>query len=175
MTEVPTILIEGLTEAQEDEIMIRDNTHAGKWDNKKLMALRQEWGGVIDKWGVVNIAPKTETEKLAVKYVPMYYVPKERPDIKLLDCIDFSKFIAKRDIVQNSKLPRMTKEALLWFCYRFIKIDFESVANYYFFNATEKEKEIIERLRLVLIDGGESGFIEDDLLMLCNVNVETND
>lgn len=44
MTEVPTILMSGLTEAQEDEIMIRDNTHAGVWDNVKLAEIASKWG-----------------------------------------------------------------------------------------------------------------------------------
>ena len=52
------------------------------------------------------------------------------------------------------------------FAYRFIKIDFESVANYYYFNAGNEEQKAIERLRLVLVDGGIEGFIEDDLLKI---------
>ena len=38
MTEVPSILIPGLSEEQEDEIMIRDNTHSGVWDDAKLQS-----------------------------------------------------------------------------------------------------------------------------------------
>jgi hypothetical protein len=53
---------------------------------------------------------------------------------------------------------------LKMFCQRFIKIDFENVANYYYFNASDEEKKVIERLRLVLCDSGINGFIEDDLL-----------
>ena len=45
MTEVPTILFHGLTEEQEDEIMVRDNTHAGRWNNTKLLELQKLWGG----------------------------------------------------------------------------------------------------------------------------------
>ena len=57
------------------------------------------------------------------------------------------------------------------FCYRFIKIDFESVANYYAFNASEEEQKAIERLRLVLTDsGGVEGFIEDDLLRIMHIS-----
>lgn len=44
MVEVPTILMEGLTEAQEDEIMVRGNTHAGKWDDAKLKVMADKWG-----------------------------------------------------------------------------------------------------------------------------------
>lgn len=51
MEKVPTILMEGLTEEQEDEIMVRDNAHAGIWDNKKLQDLQKMWGGdKMKKW-----------------------------------------------------------------------------------------------------------------------------
>lgn len=49
MKEVPTILFTGLTEEQEDEIMVRDNTHSGVWDEQKLKSWTsdqlQNWGG----------------------------------------------------------------------------------------------------------------------------------
>ena len=63
----------------------------------------------------------------------------------------------------------------LWFCYRFLKIDFESVANYYAFNASEEMKKAMERLRLVLVDGGVNGFIEDELLRIINTEMELQD
>lgn len=108
------------------------------------------------------------TEKLSgLSYKPLYYEPKERPNIKLEDTIDLTKVDKKLEIVNKSKLPDKQKALLRLFCYRFIKIDFESVADYYFFNASEEEKKIIERLRLVLVDDGSvGGFIEDDLLHL---------
>jgi len=53
-----------------------------------------------------------------------------------------------------------------------LKIDFENVANYYYYNASDEEKEIIERLRLVLIDNGENGFIEDELLRITKTIVD---
>lgn len=58
------------------------------------------------------------------------------------------------------------KSVLKLFAYRFIKIDFESVANYYAFNATPQEQEAIERLRLVLVDGALDGFVEDGLIRM---------
>jgi len=47
--QVPTFLIEGLTEEQEKEIIIRDNVSNGQWDFEKLM----DWdcGSLLD-WGV---------------------------------------------------------------------------------------------------------------------------
>lgn len=56
MEKVPTILIEGLTEAEEDEIMVRDNTHTGVWNRGKL----EEWSRrILTEWGV----DKTEFKK----------------------------------------------------------------------------------------------------------------
>ena len=60
MQTVPTILLSGLTEAQEDEILIKDNTHAGVWDEQKLQA----WGkDQLQNWNVDGVKwPKQETE-----------------------------------------------------------------------------------------------------------------
>ena len=58
METVPTILMSGLTEAQEDEILIKDNTHAGVWDEQKLQA----WGkDQLQSWNVDGVKwPKPE-------------------------------------------------------------------------------------------------------------------
>lgn len=75
MKTVPTILFSGLTEAEEDEILIKDNTHAGTWDIEKLRKIAQEWGGegTLKKWDV-DLKPgwsigKEYAEKLAVRFV----------------------------------------------------------------------------------------------------------
>lgn len=60
MEEVPTILLSGLTEAQEDEIMIKDNTHAGVWDEQKLQAWGKEQ---LQGWNVDGVKwPKQESQ-----------------------------------------------------------------------------------------------------------------
>ena len=47
----PSILFHGLTEEQEDEIMVRDNTHAGIWVDAKLQELAKSWGNeVVSGW-----------------------------------------------------------------------------------------------------------------------------
>lgn len=60
MEAVPTILLSGLTEAEEDEILIKDNTHAGVWDEQKLQA----WGkDQLQSWNVDGVKwPKQETQ-----------------------------------------------------------------------------------------------------------------
>lgn len=50
LREVPTILLEGLTEAREKEIIIRDNVENGDWD---FDILANEWDEEkLDAWGV---------------------------------------------------------------------------------------------------------------------------
>lgn len=48
--EVPTVIMEGLTEEQEQEIIIRDNVTNGEWD---FELLANEWDAVkLEEWGV---------------------------------------------------------------------------------------------------------------------------
>lgn len=47
--EVPTHLMSGLTEAQEKEIVIRDNVNSGEWDFDMLA--NGEWNSAIE-WGL---------------------------------------------------------------------------------------------------------------------------
>lgn len=60
MDTVPTILLSGLTEAQEDEIMIKDNTHSGVWDEQKLA----QWGKEqLQDWNVDGVKwPKEQPQ-----------------------------------------------------------------------------------------------------------------
>lgn len=58
MDEVPTFLLEGLTEAREREIIIRDNVSNGEWD---MDALANEWDiDLLQEWGVSEIKPFKE-------------------------------------------------------------------------------------------------------------------
>jgi len=50
LAEVPTFLIEGLTEVREREIVVRDNISNGEWD---MEALANEWNELpLSEWGV---------------------------------------------------------------------------------------------------------------------------
>ena len=60
MTQVPTILLEGLTEEREREIVIRDNVENGDWD---FDALANEWDAdLLQDWGVDLPEIDTSTE-----------------------------------------------------------------------------------------------------------------
>lgn len=113
-----------------------------------------------------NIAKK-QTEILSeLKFEDVYYTPEKKTSLTLDKCVDLEKFNAKLKALDEYNLTKKQKETLKLFAYRFIRIDFESVANYYAFNASEEEKKAIERLRLVLVDNSIKGFINDDLLKI---------
>ena len=61
LDECPTVLLEGLTEEREKEIIIRDNVNNGEWDEELL----QEWDAeLLDDWGVdVNIKKDENSNK----------------------------------------------------------------------------------------------------------------
>lgn len=166
----------GLTDAEKKEFIDKDNLSYGEWDwdslaNQYDIEVLQDWGHDVPiDWGDKADDDKkiSETEKLSNIEVNenIYYEPKEKPDLKLEECFELTKFNKKLQFLNELNLSEQKKETLKMFAYRFIKIDFESVANYYAFNATEEEKKAIERLRLVLVDGGVNGFIEDDILKI---------
>lgn len=59
LTEVPTVLLEGLSEEREREIIIRDNVENGEWD---FDVLADEWAmDDLQEWGVEN-APNLELD-----------------------------------------------------------------------------------------------------------------
>lgn len=58
LKEVPTVLLEGLTEEREREIIIRDNVENGEWD---MEALANAWStDDLIEWGVEEIKPFKE-------------------------------------------------------------------------------------------------------------------
>lgn len=66
MTEVPTVLLSGLSEEREREIVIRDNVENGEWDmdilaNEWDTTDLKEWGAEIN-WNEQNIADNDEIE-----------------------------------------------------------------------------------------------------------------
>lgn len=141
------------------------------------MVLQVFWGGQNKE----KERAITETEKLSeVKFTDAYYQPKQMPQITLRDCINTDMFDKKIEFIESLSLSPEMKAVMRMLAYRFIRIDFESVANYYAFNATDEEKRAIERLRLVLVDGGIDGFIGDSLLRVhehfySEVTAESND
>lgn len=178
MQEVPAIVFPEDTPVDKmKEVVIKDNGSFGAWDTDYLA---NEWDDLpLTDWGVPVWETEEEmelkaTEELAtMEFDSPYYEPTEVPGIKLRDCVDLTKYKAKMEALQGFDLTKEQREILEIFAYRFIKIDFEKVATYYAFNASDEEKKAIERLRMVLVDSGTvRGFIEDDLIRICTLTDE---
>lgn len=153
--------------------LIKDNNGFGEWDWDMLA---NDWDSEeLRDWGVDVPATKAEkmTEILSgLEYKPLFYEPTHILNLKLRDCVDLDKFNAKIEALNEYNLSDEEKEVLRLFAYRFIKIDFESVANFYSFNASEEMQKAMERLRLVLVDEENvGGMIEDDLLRIANMSI----
>lgn len=147
------------------------------WNYDELEKAREVWNVKPEDWGVdMKVSEDnsdsrniTATERLSdLAFNDIYYTPSEIPDIKLRDCVNLDKYNAKMDAIREMNLTDEQVKILTLFAYRFIKIDFEMVANYYAFNATDEERKAMERLRLVLVDGSLDGFINDELLRIAN-------
>ena len=139
------------------KIVVLDNSTYGEWD---MDMLANDWDTQeLADWGVdVPFEEESETSKLSdVKVNDMYYEPEKKPSLKLSDCIDTTKYDAKMAALREMDLTEKQLQVLEMFARRFIRIDFESVANYYAFNASDSEKDAIERLRLVLVDSDGGG------------------
>jgi len=173
LREVPIIKASTLTAEQQREFIVKDNVGFGEWDWDMVA---NEWDAEkVQEWGL-DLPIQTETEKLSgLEFQDIYYKPKKVPNINIDHCIDMDLFNKKIKFIEESNLDNDKKETLKLFAYRFLKIDFESVANYYYFNASIEEKKVIERLRLVLCDGGLEGFIQDDILRIHGLIQEWKD
>lgn len=167
MKEIPeswVMMADDWTEEQRREFIVKDNASLGKWDFDVLV---EDWGiDELEEWGVKVPTAKNTDLLSELSYDPLYYEPEEKPELTLLDCVCRDKFDEKVRALDEYNLTQEQKDVLKVFAYRFIRIDFEAVANYYFFNASKEEQKAIERLRLVLTDNGLNGFIEDDLLRI---------
>lgn len=135
-----------------------------EWDTEELNSIAEDFDIDVNRWGLTEDEKKATEILSEFKVNDVYYEPQEIPNIKLDDCISTEKFDSKIAFIDSLSLSDEKKETLKKFAYRFLKIDFESVANYYAFNADEEERKAMERLRLVLVDGSIGGFIEDDLI-----------
>jgi len=155
---------DSLTDEERERFIIEDNVNFGKWD---WDVLANEWDyEKLNEWGLDVPETFKLTEIKNNGYDSMYYTPEKLPKLKLNECLDLMLFNKKIKVIEESNLSDEQKNVMRCFAYRFIRIDFEMVANYYYFNATEEEKRVIERLRLVLCDNGVNGFIEDELLLI---------
>lgn len=147
------------------EYAIKDNLPFGE-DDWEVIA--SDWDTAeLEEWGLECKAEQKTSELSKIEFSDTYYKPSRFENLTLKDCIDTSLFDKKSDFIEKSKLKKEQKQTMKMFAYRFLKIDFEAVADYYTHNASDEEREVLARLRMVLLDSGHiDGFIQDDLLRI---------
>ena len=154
MKKAPTILFSGLSEEREDEIMNRDNTHAGVWDEAKLKSWSNDQ---LASWGVPEDVWETEKEKdnsLVNPYStkltsPIYEIRGDYPGEE--EIINTEKVDALLAEINKSNVPEKVKKLLRISAYRHAVIDFELMAEYYA-HAPKDVQELMEHNALVIID-----------------------
>ena len=110
LKEVPTFLIEGLTEAKEKEIIIRDNISNGEFD---MSALANEWSDLpLVEWGVDLPEHFFET-------------PDEKSELTIEDVLEdnpkLQKFIEARE--KSRERGKDKNELNFWVCLVFQSYD----------------------------------------------------
>lgn len=166
MTALPCKVLPSDTDpAKLREYAIKDNLPFGEDDWEVLTT---EWNPLeLSEWGLECKAEQKTSELSKVEFSDIYYKPSRFENLTLKDCIDTSLFDKKSDFIEKSKLTKEQKQTMKMFAYRFLKIDFEAVADYYTHNASDEEREVLARLRMVLLDSENiDGFIQDDLLRI---------
>lgn len=153
LVEVPTVLIRGLTEERETEIMIRDNVNNGQWDKELLDSWNidclAEWGADIDL--NFNLPTDDEESQYTKKIEAPVYEPKrdEQPEeCTLIDCAKYDDLMQE---IECSCVPSPVKEFLKIAATRHIVFDYGEIAEYYAHASTEVQ-EMMERSALVIID-----------------------
>ena len=100
---VPTILLEGLTEKREKEIIIRDNVENGDWD---MDILANEWDPAeLEEWGVDVPEVKLPEDQDAVTDADL--------DASEIIIASASIYGQNGDIIQADKIPQADAERIL--------------------------------------------------------------
>lgn len=153
LLEVPTVLIPGLTEERETEIMVRDNVNNGQWDKELLDSWNidclAEWGADIDL--NFNLPVEDEESQYTKKIEAPVYEPKRDKQPKECTLIDRAKYDDLLQEVESSCVPMSVKEFLKIAAARHIVFDYGEIAEYYAHASTEVQ-EMMERSALVIID-----------------------
>jgi hypothetical protein len=163
LDEVPTIMLEGLTDAQKKAYVIADNQLAlnAGWD---LDSLKLEIEGLGDLEFDIDLlgfdddflseildgmsigAEDAYTKKVEI---PLYEPKGDKPDVTTL--YNDEKTFELVEGIKGSRLPQAEKDFLMLAAGRHTAMNFELIANYYA-HASKECQELMEDSALVIID-----------------------
>lgn len=110
MDKVPTILMSGLDEAAEDEVLVLDNTHSGVWDEQKLAKWDRDqlehWNVQGVKWPERPVGFSGE-DNLPAELLGVDLAPDELPQIVGDDKTDMLRVIIVFSEAQQEAVKKM--------------------------------------------------------------------
>ena len=156
VSEVPTVLMQGLTEEREREIVIRDNVSNGEWDMDALA----DWDvSELYEWGVETVSFEEEgreeetdgESKYTKKIEAPVYEPKEEYPPLIGELYNDEKAFLLKGRIDASDIPDDVKKFLYVAACRHIVFDYGKIAEYYS-HAPKEVQELMEDSALVIID-----------------------
>jgi len=158
LKEIP-VTIADLTEDQQREFLIKDNTSGGEWDWE---VLANEWNSEeLEAWGLDLPITKDLNEQDLFNIEIPFYTPSEiQPDINELANLDKTKLLIKK--IDLLEVDNQLKEILKIRASFFTDFNFQKIADY-FHKENKDVQEIFKDLGLVILapkEAVERGFIE---------------
>ena len=158
LKEIP-VTIADLTEDQQREFLIKDNTSGGEWDWE---VLANEWDSEkLEEWGLdIPITKDLNEQDLFDIEIPFYTPSAIVPDVNELANLDKTKNLI--DKINSLEVDNELKEVLKVRASFFTDFNFQKIADYYS-SQDEKIQEVFKDLGLVILapkEALERGFIE---------------
>ena len=187
LTEVPCVVLDGLSEAQKKAYIIADNKLAlnSGWDADMLKVEMERLGELgfdlsltgfddIELGGIFDgedgeLGGGLDSEKYTDKIeTPIYEIKGEQP--KLSECFDTAQADSLVAEIEASNLPKDLKQFLTFAAFRHNRFNYEKIAELYASQLPEI-KALFERSALVIIDYNqavEHGYVKltKDLMAL---------
>ena len=163
LKEIPIIIADNLTEEQQREFLIKDNTSGGEWDFEMLA---NEWDvEQLEEWGLdfpdFEINDETELNESDLFDIEIpFYIPSDiKPQINELAEISKTNFLIQK--IEKLEVSNELKEFLKIRASFFTDFNFQKIADYYS-KESEDVKDIFKDLGLVILAPKEAvkkGFV----------------
>ena len=164
LKEVPVTIAKGLTDAQKQEFIVKDNVGFGEWEwdmlaNEWDSVQLAEWG--LDVWENQDDVIEEEDETYTRKIVAPTYEPKnKKPELEDLFNTDKAD-----ELIHKIKQAKLSEEETLFLSHcalRHTVYDYSKIADFYAHSSKEIQK-IMEDSALVIIDFDkaiENGYVK---------------
>lgn len=174
-----------LSDAEQREFILKDNTSFGEWDYDELSSNWSEtelddWG--VDVWqteddGSGGDSGNTENPYTQKIEAPIYEPEGEKPLLE--EVYDTEKYDQLISEINCSNLPEGEKEFLKLAATRHIVFNYEKIANFYA-HSESSTQELMENSALIIIDFNkaiEHGYVQlsHDITDQYNEDYETDD